>query len=195
MNRSLVLILFAILICGCIGGAPPEEPVDNTVQPQEVVQPTVDPYELLTIPLNSLRSSVEILVEDLNNYFDMVEEASRYGNWTVYNRTVNISVLQSDYNDVLARDLERINSSLDAMEQTLRLIYGVPMELINTITRSVEQMRDDLQLISEDLNINLNQFVEKYPMIARAISLIQKDLASIDSAVNQLRGITPRQIS
>jgi len=191
--KKLVIVL-ALLLCGCIGPAV-EEPQNETAQPeiQQPVQPAVEPYDLLMIPFGSLTNSVAVLVEDLNNYLGYVDYALRHNN-TIYNQNLNISALQQDYDDVISRDLDRINASLDALEQSLSLVYGIPMELINAITRAVQQMREDLQQISEDLNIDLNQFVEKYPMVDRAVSVIQRDVESINSAIRQIMNIRPSQV-
>ncbi|MDY6985481.1 MAG: hypothetical protein SVE93_03635 [Candidatus Thermoplasmatota archaeon] len=190
--KKLVIAL-ALLLCGCIGAPPAmEEPQNETAQPeiQQPVQPAVEPYDLLMVPFRSLTNNVAVLVEDLNNYFGYVDYALRHNN-TVYNQNLDISALQRDYNDVISRDLEKINASLDALERSLSLVYGIPMELINAITTAIQQTREDLQQTSKDLNIDLNRFVEKYPMVTRAVSVMQRDVESIDSAINQIKNIRP----
>lgn len=187
MNRSFALIMLAVLICGCIG-APPQAPVNETVQPQvqQPVQSTVNPYELMTIPLNSLRSSVAILVNDLNNYYGLVEGEPVRG-WRSYNETINMTLVQQDYDMVIKRDIEMINASLDSMSETMKLIYGVPVEVIQVITRSMERMRADLQQIKEDVSIDLTQHVEKSPIVDNAVLVLSRDLDGISSAVEQLK--------
>jgi hypothetical protein len=186
--KKLVIVL-ALLLCGCIGAPPAiEGPQNETAQPeiQQPVQPAVEPYDILMAPFGSLTNNVAVLVEDLNNYFGYVDYALRYNN-TVYNQKLNISALQQDYNDVISRDLDRINTSLGALERYLSLVYGIPMEQIDAITNAIQQMREDLQQISEDINIDLNQFVEKYPMVVRAVSVMRRDVESINSALNQIK--------
>ncbi len=188
-----LVIMLALLLCGCIGMPPAmEEPQNETAQPeiQQPVQPAVEPYDLLMVPFESLTNNVEVLLEDLNNYFGYVDYALRHNN-TVYNQNLDVSALQRDYNDVISRDLDRINASLNTLERSLSLVYGIPMELINAITTAIQQTREDLQQTSEDLDIDLNQLVEKYPMVVRAVSVMQRDVESIESAITQIKNIRP----
>jgi len=189
MNRSFALILFAVLICGCIG-APPEEQGNETAQPQpqQPVQSAVDPYELMTPPLSSLRDSAAILVNTLNNYYSLAGDSSvyTYGR-RIYNETINMTLVQQDYDAAVTRGIDRISASLDSMNDSLKLVYGVPIEVINLISRSIEQMRTDLQQVKKDISIDLTQYVEKFPIVDEAVRVLQRDIISISSAVEQLK--------
>jgi len=189
MNKSFALIMLAVLICGCIG-APPQAPVNETVQPQaqQPVQSAVDPYELMTTPLNSLRDSAEILVNSLNNYYSLAGGSSvyTYGR-RIYNETINMTLVQQDYDAAITRGIDRISASLDSMNDSLKLVYGVPIEVINLISRSIEQMRTDLQQVKKDISIDLTQYVEKFPIVDEAVRVLQRDITSISSAVEQLK--------
>jgi hypothetical protein len=191
MNRSFALIMLAVLICGCIG-APPQAPVNETAQPpsepQQPAQSAVDPYELMTTPLNSLRDSAEILVNSLNNYYSLAGDSSvyTYGR-RIYNETINMTLVQQDYNAAITRGIDRISASLDSMNDSLKLVYGVPIEVINLISRSIEQMRIDLQQVKKDISIDLTQYVEKFPIIDEAVRVLQRDITSLSSAVEQLK--------
>jgi hypothetical protein len=162
---------------------------DNTSVQQPVQQPTIDMYNMTVMKFDAVSNSIRLFVEDISNYF----------NYAVYsmehNNSALVNALQSDYEITLTRDIERINASLAEMERVLMLVYGVPMEVINAITVCIQKIRDDITVIGRDLKIDLSLSVEKSLVFVRSVSILQKDLDDLSSAMDELKRASGSQSS
>jgi hypothetical protein len=69
------------------------------------------------------------------------------------------------------------------------------MEVINAITVCIQKIRDDIIVIGSDLKIDLSLSVEKSLVFVRSVSILQKDLDDLSSAMDELKRASGSQSS
>jgi len=187
MKKLVIAALIFMLTLGCIGmpgSQQPEVPQENKVQ-EAVLQPSISTYNMLLHHLNYLNNNVQILVNDLNNYFSIA-----YFYIVQQNNSTLLQNYQNDYEYAISNDIGKTLESINMLKTDLENAKDVPVEKLDLVTKAVGQIENDTNDLRKDMMIDLKEMIVKEALLYRAINILQGDLEAISNAIKELGIVT-----